>query len=194
MAIRDYLDEKKIDRICREVSEEYGCTITHFRDIKKAGRGSYEYIAGYGDNKSWERHIFEGIAPEQYGLDKYKGGMIVFSTDVNAISLKKNKVLNFLSKKYITFTNRYMKNKKLTKIISKKFLNDVGAFSIGNFFKGRYVSDGKIFDEKSTSIEILGIDTDILIRIATEVAREFKQETVLLKDFNSGRNILIDQK
>lgn len=198
MKIKNYLleelDKWKIDKICKEVSNEYGYKITHFRDIIKSGRGSYDYIPGYGDEKLWERTVIEGIAPEQYELDKYKGGIVVFSTDVNASDINKNKVKNFIMKKYLTLVNRFMKNKKLTDIVTKKFAGKINAFSIGNFFKGRYVSGDKIFDEKSTSIEILGIDSNVLIRLATEIAREFKQETVLLKDFNTGRNILIDQK
>jgi len=185
----EYLNKKRIDKICKETIQEYGCKISHFRDIKRRGRGSYDYIPGYGDI-----HIWEGIATDQFGLDKYKGGIIVFSTDVNAEGFSKSKVKNFIIKKWKTLSNRLMKNKKLTKIITSKFEKDIGAFSIGNFFKGRYISGGKTFDEKSTSIEILGIPSKILIRLATEIAREFNQETVLLKDNETGRNILIDSK
>jgi hypothetical protein len=35
-----------------------------------------------------------------------------------------------------------------------------------NAFRGRYISDGKIFDEKSVSLEILGVPSDVLTRLA----------------------------
>ena len=50
-----------------------------------------------------------------------------------------------------------------------------------------------MYTEKSTNIEILGVSSEVLVRLATEIAREFKQEAVLLKDYNTGKNILIDR-
>jgi len=185
--LKEYINEKRIDKICNEVSQEYNCKVSHFRDIKKIGRGSYHYIPGYGD-----RNLWEGISPEQFGIDKHKSGIIVFSTDVNAADLSKNKVKNLFSKKWKTITNRIMKDKKMAKHIKSKF-KEIGAFSIGNFFKSRYIKNGKVFDEKSISIEILGVPSKVLIRLATEIARKFDKDTVLLKDYETDRNILIDQ-
>lgn len=66
--------------------------------------------------------------------------------------------------------------------------------SIGKFFKGRYVSEnGEVYNEKSTSIEINGISTDALIYLAEEIAIEFQQETVLVKDLNENKLYLINQ-
>jgi len=138
--------------------------------------------------------LIEGIAPDQMGLDKYKGGIIVFSTDVNVVDVSKPKIVSWFKKTYATFINKLMKNKKLNKIITSKFSKDIKGFSIGNYFRGRYVENDKAFDEKSTSIEILGVPSEILIRLATEIARDFNQSTVLLKDNNTNKNILIDRK
>jgi hypothetical protein len=70
----------------------------------------------------------------------------------------------------------------------------IGAFSIGNFFSGRYIGDnGKVFDESSLSIEINGISSKGLIYLAEEIAREFNQETVLVKDLNSNKIFLVNQ-
>lgn len=136
----------------------------------------------------------EGVSSDQMGLDKFKGGIIIFSTDVNAVKISKSKIISWFKSKYETFYNRLMKNKKLSSIITSKFSNDISSFTIGNFFKGRYVENGKTFDEKSTSIEILGVPSEILVRLATEIARDFNQSTVLLKDKNTNKNILIDRK
>ena len=136
----------------------------------------------------------EGISPHQMKLDKFKGGIIVFSTDVNAVDISKSKIVSWFKKKYETFYNRLMKDRKLNDIITSKFSENIKGFTIGNFFKGRYVENGKIFDEKSTSIEILGVPSEILIRLATEIARSFNQATVILKDKNTNKNIVIDKK
>jgi hypothetical protein len=158
--MKEHLTDRRLTKICNEIADEYGCKVTHFRDIERAGRGSYTYIPGYGDRPLWKRAtdfvpIFaEAIAPEQYGLDIHKGGTIVFSTDVNATDLSKNKVKNFFLKKWKTLANRFTKDKKLANIITSRF-KEIGAFSIGNFFKGRYVSGDNVFNEKSASIEVL---------------------------------------
>lgn len=154
-----------------------------------------------------EKNFFgEAIAPEQYGLSKYRGGIIVFSTDVNAVnSQNKNiwqKVKSFFSNKINTFVNRLKKNKKLVNLVKKhnveyENIEDyfIGAFTIGNFFKGRYVgNDGNIYDEKSTTIEIAGVPSEVLLLLGIEIANEFKQETVLIKDLNKNKFYLADRK
>jgi len=65
-------------------------------------------------------------------------------------------------------------------------------FSIGKFFKGRYIGNGKLYDNKSVCIEVSGIPSEILIRFAIEIAKSCQQETILVKDYNNGRNLLID--
>lgn len=138
--------------------------------------------------------IVEGIAKDQQGLDKHNGGIVVFSTDVNAVDISKSQIVSWFRKRFNTFINRLSKDRKLTNIIATKFQESVKSFTIGNFFKGRYVERGKVFDEKSISIEVLGISSEILIRLATEIARDFNQSTVLLKDYNTNKNILIDKE
>ena len=108
----------------------------------------------------------ETIHDKQYGLADYRGGIIVFSTDVNAVSLDKNKL----------------------KYNGSEF---IGACSIGNAFKGNYVGDnGEEYDERSTTIEVNGLPSQGLLRLAEMVARMFHQETVLVKDFNNMKLFL----
>ncbi len=117
-----------------------------------------------------------------------QGGIIIFSTDVNAVidemfpdaSKLKKKVLSI----WETLKNRVMVDKKLTKAILPH--KEVYGFSIGNFFKGRYRSDeGGTFDEKSKSIEIVGVPFELICAIGAKVAVEFKQQSVLVKDNSS---------
>jgi len=151
----------------------------------------------YFISKNFE--LVEALHPEQYGLSDYRGGVITFSTDVNAIEFDKNKIINFFKKIYKTIYNRFYAKTKVNKVITK--YNDdntvdeyIGAFSIGSFFSGRYIGDnGKIFDEKSLSIEINGISTKALFYFAEEIAKEFDQETVLVKDLNANKIFLVDK-
>ena len=64
----------------------------------------------------------------------------------------------------------------------------VGAYSVGNFFKGKYVGDnGEMYDEKSIAVEINGLSSKSLLTIAEMIAKEFRQETVLVKDLNKNK-------
>jgi hypothetical protein len=118
-----------------------------------------------------------------------KGGQIVFSTDVNA-ELKDdkgliNKIKNFVKGKLSTLKNRLLAKKKLKKIMKEK---DVYAFSIGNFFDGQYKDEkGNYYSEKSLSVEIIGISFEELEFIAEMIRKEFQQESVLIKDYESGK-------
>lgn len=113
-----------------------------------------------------------------------KGGIIVFSTDVNAIKLNDNGLKNFIYQKLTSLANYINKNKKVTDLLAKnKNLHGMG-YSVGNFVKGRYISkDGQTFSEKSTSVEIIGIESDVLIKIAENICSEFRQESVLVKNY-----------
>lgn len=149
------------------------------------------------DKKSNKTHYFnddeEDIISEIISsefIEKEKGGIITFSTNVNALKLSKNKLLNFIKKKIKTFKNIVLKDKKINKIISKH--EEVRGVTIGNFVKGRYkAADGSLYDEKSISIEIIGIEKEMLISIAEEFAKEFIQETVLVKDYSNNRIYLV---
>jgi hypothetical protein len=144
--------------------------------------------------------IIEGIHGNQYGLFNYRGGIIIFSTDVNSIELNDNILFNWINKKIKTYSNRFFRKSKLRNVI-KKFNKDkeneddyIGAFSIGNFFPGSYIGDnGKFYNENSLSIEINGISSEGLIYFAEDIAKEFNQETVLVKDLNQDKIFLVNQ-
>lgn len=103
-------------------------------------------------------------------------------------------MFNWFSNKIQTVKNSLFKDSKLTLVINtfnsespqsngKQIADFISAYSVGKFFKGRYVSeDGESYNEKSTSIEINGDSTDAFIYLAEEIAIEFEQETVLVKD------------
>lgn len=133
----------------------------------------------------------EEIHGEQYGLADYRGGVIVFSTDVNAVSLDKNKLKNKVKQILTTIGQRLNTSSISHKVINKfnKYNETddyIGAYSIGNAFKGHYVGDnGEQYDERSTTIEVGGLSTKGLLRLAEMIAKVFHQETVLVKDMNN---------
>ena len=119
-----------------------------------------------------------------------KGGIIVFSVNVNAVQLSSNKLINLVKNSIETLKNKLFKDRKINKVLSQ--YDEVYGVTIGNFVKGRYKSDsGNLFDESSLSVEIIGITTEVLNKVAESLAQEFKQETVLVKDYTSNRIYLV---
>lgn len=123
--------------------------------------------------------------------DDEKGGIIVFSEEVNAIELSDNRLINWLKQKTKTMKNKAFYKKKIDNIASKYSL--VG-WTVGKFLDGRYTAhNGKQFGEKSLSVEIVGVTVDTLVDIATDLAREFVQESVLVKDYSGGRVFFVNR-
>lgn len=119
-----------------------------------------------------------------------KGGIIVFSVNVNAVQLSSNKLINLVKNSIETLKNKLFKDNKINKVLSQ--YDEVYGVTIGNFVKGRYKSDsGNLFDESSLSVEIIGITTEVLNKVAESLAQEFMQETVLVKDYTSNRIYLV---
>lgn len=199
----------------------------HFREIKyfsKDGKnipnGVYlqkgEFIQECIVNKD-SFILDEGIRPieKQGGLAFYRGGIIVFSADVNAKELSKNKILNWLEQHWQTIYQRLNRAnlvhrtinsfnetyKKLSRELGmrtdmsdeekKKRLAEedyIGGYSVGNAFRGSYVGDkGERYNEKSFTIEIDGLSTKGILRLAEMIAKEFQQESVLVKDLNENK-------
>ena len=117
--------------------------------------------------------------------EKEKGGMIIFSTDVNAVQQSENKIVDWIKKKAKTINNRLNYTKKVDKVSQE---NELIGWTLGKFLNGRYVSQKtqKPFGENSLSLELVGITSDALLNIATQICKDFDQETVLVKDYNTG--------
>lgn len=199
-------EENQTLQLYRNIIKE--CRKSHFKEVKYFHPSGVSFPNGIGYQRGWflkeckdNRNKFilsERVHPDQYGLANYKDGMIIFSTEVNAVTLDKNRIKNAIKQVFLSFRNRFFKDRILGKIISsynKRSPEEdyIGAYSIGNSFRGRYVGDdGNIFNEKSTSIEINGLSSNALLRLAEFLCRVFKQETVLVKDFNNGKIYLAD--
>lgn len=125
------------------------------------------------------------------------GGIVTFSTDVNAMipdgntAFEKIKVL--IKRKLSTWINRLKKSKKIEDTVMKTY--GITNVSIGNFFKGKYTANsGKIFDENSLSVEMIGIPESVLNDIARDLCKTFNQETVLVKNHINKSIYLVNSK
>lgn len=151
-----------------------------------------------------KNYLTEKLSDFQYGLSKYNGGIIVFAVSVNTVIDKLNlpRIKSILQKTYYTIMNTTFKNKKLNNLVKKwnsEFGDSkdmfIGNFSIGNFFKGRYIGDnGEVYNDKSSSIDLGGVPSELLLLFATKLCKEFKQEIVLVKDFNQNKLYLVNDE
>ena len=200
----------KIKRVVNEVVNSFLIErTTPFREIKyfhpngkSMPNGSHYQRGGFINECIANKNAFiinEGVHGEQYGLSNYRGGIVVFSTDVNAVQMDNNQILNKIKQFIATFNNRLNRNKKIHGVINRlnKSITDaserIGAYSVGNFFKGKYVGDnGEMYNDKSLSVEINGISSKNLLKFAELLASDFMQETVLVKDLNMNKIYLAD--
>lgn len=121
-----------------------------------------------------------------------KGGIISLSTDCYTLELDNNKFINAIKQFISTWKQRLTYGKIIDRIAQKH--NLIG-WTIGKFLRGHYTSkNGKVWDENSLTVEIVGVTLDDLITIAEDLCREFKQESVLLKDYSTGRIMFINSR
>lgn len=156
----------------------------------RASRYLAEAISSKNKIPIYSSMLNEGIQFEP--SEHNKGGIIVFSTDVNSEKQSENRFINFLKQKMKTIFNRLNATKKIDKIAAK---NELVGWTIGYYLNGRYTSpkNGKQYGENSLSLEIIGVDFEKLYTIAMEICDSFSQESVLLKDFSSGRVLFVDK-
>jgi len=149
-------------------------------------------------NEGGEYIIKEDVHHTQYGLSDYRGGIVVFATTVNAVKLSDNSFVNKIKQIIKSLQYRFGKDKKIDKTVSgfnkeNKHDDFIGAFSVGNFFKGKYVGDNeRVYNDRSLAIEINGISSEGLKEFAENIANEFMQETVLVKDLNLNKIYLVN--
>lgn len=132
-----------------------------------------------------DKSVLEDWTPS----DDRKGGVIVFSTVVNAVKQSDNVFVDFFKKKLKTFMNSFTAEKKVDRIAKK---HDLVGWTIGRFLHGRYTGrNGKIFSENSLSVEIIGVTFDELVQIAEEICIVMDQESVLVKDYSSMKVVFV---
>ena len=136
------------------------------------------------------------ISPEQFGMAENAGGMIVFSSDVNSYQLSENEAENAKQQQYLTDFQRSFAEgiaEGLVKDFVSEYNKEGQGYTFGKGFTGHYVDKkGNAFDENSATLELTGIPSNELIKLAENIAWAFFQETVLVKDYNNGKVYLVD--
>ena len=62
------------------------------------------------------------------------------------------------------------------------------AWTVGHYLTGSYTApDNRNYDGRSICVDIAGADLDELIRTAKELSRSFANDSLLLKDYSSGK-------
>ena len=131
-----------------------------------------------------------------------RGGIITFATTVNSVDLDSRRLMNVIKKKSTSIINMLTVNKKIDNIAKKH--NLVG-LTLGHFLTGKYLDRRKvkdedsgeiktitnIFDDKSLSLELVGITYEQLIKIAEDMCIEFKQDSVLVKSYENGKILFV---
>ena len=171
------------------IAEKYNATITQ----ANADSGMYNHLRFVKHNicKNDTTFVQEGITSDSPDKE-HSGGIIVFSTDVNALDVSKISFVNNVKQKLLSWKNRLNKNKYIDGL-AKKY--NLFGWTIGNYFTGRYTGkNGKTYSEKSSSVEIIGVSKNILVEIATDLCSMFKQESVLLKCYADDSLYFIDEK
>ena len=66
-------------------------------------------------------------------------------------------------------------------------------WTIGHFLNGRFRDHetGKLFSRESLSVELTGITTDALFDLSEELCIKLRQQSVLVKDYNSHEILFI---
>ena len=164
------------------------------------------FIEGMRYNGEWDNAVWYDEDCKETGMYslaqkeavshefEYAGGQIIFPTEVNAIFGDKKgfsqKVKNdvWFKSKWKSFLNR-LKLKgggKLDKLLGK--YDKLQGWTVGFSFKGRYYDrkNNKEYDERSLTITFAGISSELLVQIATVIAREFEQNEVLVFDRNKN--------
>lgn len=136
----------------------------------------------------------EREVPYTIQTPEHEGGMIVFSTDVNATT--GTGIIARLRSWLETQLNRFLSTSKVTKAIQHADTEqETGGFTIGHGFRGRFFDhdSGKKFDENSVSVEIVGVRPNLLKRIGAQIAKDFNQKSVMIRDYSDNKVFFLNR-
>lgn len=124
-------------------------------------------------------------------------GLITFSTDLNFTLVKAetfiDKVKLFFDSNWKAILNRQNVRGRLKNILVDKNIQSEYTIS-RNLFSAHKSKNRITMYKKSYTMTIEGVDSDVLILIATEICKEFKQATVMVRDFNKNKVYFINDK
>jgi len=123
--------------------------------------------------------------------------LITFSTDLNFTLVKAetfiDKIKLFFDSNWKAFLNRQNVRGRLKNILVAKNIQSEYTLS-RNLFSAHKSKHGITLYKKSYTMTIESVDSDVLILIATEICKEFKQERVMVRDSNKNKVYFINDK
>jgi hypothetical protein len=123
-----------------------------------------------------------------------RGGVIVLTVEANMANRGEglwSRLRAWCKNAQAAIRNRLAGDRWLSVVLDELGIQGV---SIGNYFRGYYESDaGKVFSEQSLAVEVLFADSTILEQLAIDLAIEFWQETVLVKDQNAKETFFLER-
>lgn len=164
--------------------------IKHFHpEGKSMPNGSNFQRGGYLNDCKNNFNSFvldDGVYAKQHSVSKCSGGIIVFPVSANLGQSLSNYDAFLSAIRLFIETHKSLFHKEGI-IPFLNFRGSVRAYSIGEFFKGRYVtSNGELFNESSVCIEIDGLSSKSLFQICEMISEQFQQKTVLIKDLTKN--------
>lgn len=138
-------------------------------------------------NSIMSKSVFKDV---DFKSDK-PGGMILFSTDLNTTIKNEETFIDkivyfFRNRRKVFLNNRLRIDGKLNKLLLDSY--GIKGYILSKSYNGIYkTKTEKVFSKKSYTITINGAETKLLKLIATEICKHFKQETIMLADFNSEK-------
>lgn len=119
-----------------------------------------------------------------------RGGIIIFTEDLNATA-KRTSLSDWISNWLQSYWEQRRSSQKVSGILAA---TDIQAVNFGNYFRGRYTADdGRVFSKRGLAVDVLFVDSAALEQLATEIARAFNQQVVLVKNNNTGIMYFADQ-
>lgn len=171
--------------------------VRHFHPSGHAmPNGSHIQRGGYLAECRRNAELFtldESVHGEQYGFLDYRGGVIVLPTAINAVEMSHDVFQNKVNQVVSAYGSRLRKGRIIRKSLNGEGTEHIVAYSVGRSFTGKFVGDKEeVYDEKSLSVEVNGFSGRSLLKFAEMLADVFRQETVLVKDLNTGKIYLAD--
>lgn len=111
-------------------------------------------------------------------------------TDTENTTDKQGGVIVFPSNKE-QVANVCLRGDSISKVGEIIRSNNADDYAIGCFLNGRYTVEEISFDDNSLSIEIIGVDTDTLIKIAKTFCKTFDQEIIIVKDYFTNKTTIL---
>ena len=171
----------------------------------KADACNEAYLNHYSIESSF---LYESFLRNNYSIcnrDMYKGGVIVFGIDSGKTLRKYNlsTFKRFLKTKFHSIITYSFERRSLNKLI-ERWLEDFGqdykklsgGIALSKSFKGKWINrtTKEEFDERSLTLQLAGLSSELLLLLAIQFCRKFKLKCAIIRDFNTEEIFYVGEK